>query len=150
MDEREQNNQIPCLVDEGIVVNRKDMARILRDLGHVRYTDIQGGQVRSEGEGLIANVFANPQGATIVVNKRLYINVEGFSHLRMSKLEDGAASIELVQEHRTIQLIPLSDPLAEGTPMTTLVVSGSTKEAFFGDAFAEVFPDDDFDDPEEE
>ncbi|MFP5504410.1 MAG: hypothetical protein ACLGIN_18145 [Candidatus Sericytochromatia bacterium] len=146
-DDREQKNKIQCIVDEGIVVNRRDMVRILRDLGHVRYTDFEEDQVRTAGEGYVTSVFANFKGSTIIVNKRLYINVNSFSYLRLSKLEDDTAAIDLVDDQRRVRLVPVSDPLQERQAFMAaepaLVHSATTIGQFFGEDFADVYMDED-------
>lgn len=153
MEDREQKNRIQCIVDDGIVLNRRDMVRILRDLGHVRYTDYVDESVRTTGEGFVTQVFSNFKGSTIFVNKRLYINVNSFSHLKLSRLEDESTSIDLVDEARTIRLVPLSDGLQDRQAYMAaepaLVHSVSSIEHFFGEDLAEVYNDEDFDDPDD-
>ena len=145
MDEREARNLIPCIVDEGILVNRKDMVRVLRDLGQVKYQDMMDGTVRAEGEGFIFSVFDNYNRSTIFVNKRLYINVNSFSHIQLSKLEDGQAAIDLVDDARTVRLVPISDPLQERHRFMAepAMVPG---DRIFADDLAEVYQDEDYDD----
>jgi hypothetical protein len=147
VDEREERNQIPCIVDEGLVVNRKDMVRILRDLGHVKYSDSQDGTVRTEGEGFVFSVFANYNRSTIFVNKRLYINVNSFSHIALSKLEDGTAAIDLVDDARTVRLVPLTDPLQERQRFLAEPVM-VPNERIFAEDLAEVYQDEDYDEPD--
>lgn len=152
MDLREEKNKIPCIVDEGVVVNRRDMVRILRDLGHVRYTDFDGDRVRTVGEGYVTSVFSNGAGSTIFVNKRLYINVNSFDYLKLSKLEDETAAFDLVDEQRTVRLIPLSDALQERQPFVTdhgIVQSPGAIERIFGESMAEVYYDEDFEEQDE-
>jgi hypothetical protein len=151
-DERELKNQIPCIVDEGIVANRRDMVRILRDLGHVRYQDMLDGRLRTEGEGFVTSVFSNQNGATIFVNKRLYINVNSFDYLRLGKTEDDGAAIDLVDEARTVRLLPLSDPLLDRQGLVVepaLVQSAGGFGRIFEDGLAEVYLDEDADEPDE-
>jgi hypothetical protein len=150
MDERELKNQIPCIVDEGIVVNRRDMVRILRDLGHVRYADIVEDRVRTQGEGVVTSVFSNFNGSTIIVNKRLYINVNSFSYLRLGRTEEDAAAIDLVDEARVVRLIPLSDPL-QGPSYgvePAIVQHGGSFGRILEDGYAEVYLDEDLEDPD--
>lgn len=117
MEEREARNKLQCIVDDGIVLNRRDMLRILRDLGHVRYHDLLEGQERARGEGFISGVYANQSNSTIIVNKRLYINVNGFDYMRLGSADDEEGpTIDLVEDRRTIRLVPLSDVLQERQP----------------------------------
>jgi hypothetical protein len=101
----------PCLVDTGTIVDKRDMQRLLGDLSRVRYVHMQDGQVKSEGEGCVLEVFADMQNATLVANHTLYINVYSFDFLEMSQLPDAQACFDLVQEGRQLRLIPLSNPL---------------------------------------
>ncbi|MEB3292453.1 MAG: hypothetical protein VKJ24_04780 [Synechococcales bacterium] len=101
----------PCIVDRGIVVDKRDMQRLLADLNRVRYLHLQDGRVTSEGEGLIAEVFAEPQNATLVANRSLYLNVCSFDYLEMSQMEDQQACFDLIQDNRVLRIIPISNPL---------------------------------------
>jgi hypothetical protein len=103
----------PCLVDVGVVVNKADMLRLLQDLGQVRYIHNHDGSLVSEGEGYIMEVFADPQQATLVANRSLYLNVYSFDCMEIGKLNDEQSYFDLMQENRRLRLIPLSDPLKD-------------------------------------
>lgn len=104
----------PCIIDTGIIVNKRDMQKLLVDLGRVRYLNIQDGQVCSEAEGYILEVFANPQQATLVANHSLYLNVYSFDYLELKQSSDRETYFDLVQEGgRLLRLIPLTNPLQE-------------------------------------
>ncbi|MDB9525165.1 hypothetical protein PN498_04140 [Oscillatoria sp. CS-180] len=107
------NLPAPCLVDNGIVINKADMLRLLNDLGKVTYADIQEGDVLSEGTGYIMDVFAEQGVSTLVANQSLYLNVCSFDYLELKKLPDGQACFKLVQENRCLQLLPLTTPIQE-------------------------------------
>jgi hypothetical protein len=100
----------PCLVDQGTIVDRRDMQRLLADLSRVRYVHLEDGVIKSEGEGCILEVFADDHSATIVANHALYLNVCSFDCLILNTL-DAKACFDLVQEGRQLRLIPLSNPL---------------------------------------
>ena len=102
----------PCLVDTGVVVNKTDMLRLLQDLGRVGYTHIQDGQVITEGEGYVMEVFADPQQSTLVANHTLYLNVHSFDYLEMGRSQD-QPHFDLIQDNRCLRLAPLSDPLKD-------------------------------------
>ncbi|MGP1373626.1 MAG: hypothetical protein ACTS3T_12425 [Almyronema sp.] len=104
----------PCLVDTGVVVNKTDMQRLLGDLGRVRYVYEHDDQT-SEGEGYVLEVFNDPQQSTLVANHTLYINVQSFDYLELSRSSDQQACLTLVQESRRFCLFPLSNPLQEQT-----------------------------------
>ncbi len=126
----------PCVVDTGILVSKRDVYRVLSDLGHVRYVDILDGRVVSQGEGYVMEVYEDPQSATIVLNRTLYLNICSFDYLRFG-LEDPDQSLplppkpqsilDLVQEQRILRLMPLSDPLSDR--LQVLEDSRALKEA---------------------
>lgn len=101
----------PCIVDTGIVVDKRDMQRLLADLNRVRYLYLQDGHTASEGEGCILEVFAEPQSATLVANHSLYLNVNSFDYLELRQLAGRQSCFDLVQDGWRLRLIPLSDPL---------------------------------------
>ncbi len=104
----------PCIIDTGIILNKRDMQKLLVDLSRVRYHHIQDGQICSEGEGYILEVFANPQQATLVANHTLYLNVYSFDYLELKQSPEKETYFDLVQEGgRLLRLIPLTNPLQE-------------------------------------
>lgn len=104
----------PCIIDTGIIINKRDMQKLLVDLSRVRYHHIQDGQICSEGEGYILEVFANPQQATLVANHTLYLNVYSFDYLELKQSPEKETYFDLVQEGgRLLRLIPLTNPLQE-------------------------------------
>lgn len=109
------NNRVvaPCIIDTGIVVNKRDIKRLLFDLGRVRYLHIQDGKIYSEGEGYVIEVFANPDRSTLIANHALYLNVYSFDYLELKQSPVEGAYFDLIQEGRQLRLIPLSNPLQE-------------------------------------
>jgi hypothetical protein len=103
----------PCIVDTGTVINGQDMQRLLTDLGRVHYMHIQDGELTSQGEGYILEVFADPLRATIVANHTLYLNVQSFDYLELGQSPDQTAYFDLIQDSRRLRLTPLSNPLQE-------------------------------------
>jgi hypothetical protein len=103
----------PCIVDSGTVINKRDMERLLSDLSRVRYVYTQDGTVTSEGEGCVLEVFADPERATMIANRTLYINVCSFDYLMLGQSVDRQPWFDLVQDNRQLRLIPLSNPLQE-------------------------------------
>lgn len=103
----------PCIIDTGIIVNKLDMRRILVDLRHVRYLHIQDGDLQSQGEGYVLEVFSDPQRATLVANHALYLNVHSFDYLELKQSVEKESYFDLVQENRRLRLIPLSNLLQE-------------------------------------
>ncbi|MCZ0898514.1 hypothetical protein ON021_29965 [Microcoleus sp. HI-ES] len=115
MNHDQLNNRVvaPCIIDTGIVVNKRDIKRLLCDLGRVRYLHIQDGQIYSEGEGYVLEVFANPHRSTLIANHALYLNVYSFDYLELKQSPVDGAYFDLIQEGRQLRLIPLSNPLQE-------------------------------------
>jgi len=107
------NVPAPCLVDQGIVVNKADMLRLLNDLGQVAYTDVHETAVLSQGTGYVMDVFAEPSVSTLVANQSLYLNVYSFDYIQLEKLPDDQACFKLIQENRCLQLVPLTSPIKE-------------------------------------
>ncbi len=103
----------PCVVDRGIVVNKKDMHRLLSDLTCVEYVHIIEGQVHSCGKGCIVEVFNEPNSSTLVANRGLYLNLHSFDYLELNQSPAGKAYFDLVQGDRQLRLIPLSSPMQE-------------------------------------
>jgi hypothetical protein len=103
----------PYLVDNGIVVNKADMLRLLNDLGQVNYIDFHDHVVLSQGAGYVMDVFAEPGTSTLVANQSLYINVNSFDYLELQRLPNAQACFKLVQENRCLQLVPLTTPIQE-------------------------------------
>ncbi|NJL98041.1 MAG: RNA-binding protein [Synechococcaceae cyanobacterium SM2_3_2] len=126
----------PCVVDTGILVSKRDVYRVLSDLGHVRYVDILDGDVVSQGEGYVMEVYEDPQSATIVLNRTLYLNVCSFDYLKfglentdltLPVSQKPQSILDLVQEQRILRLMPLSDPLSDR--LQVLEDSRALKEA---------------------
>ncbi|NEP84325.1 MAG: hypothetical protein F6K39_43165 [Okeania sp. SIO3B3] len=109
----DQRVSAPCIIDNGIVVNKRDMQRLLIDLGKVRYIHTQDGQIQSLGEGYILEVFADRQRSTLVANHSIYLNVLSFDYLELGQSSQKETYFDLITEGRQLRLIPLSNPLKE-------------------------------------
>ena len=103
----------PCIIDQGTIVDKRDMQRLLSDLTRVRYIHTQDYQLTSEGEGCVLEVFADPQRATLIANHTLYLNVCSFDYLELSRSSDQVTYFDLIQDGRNLRLIPLSNPLQD-------------------------------------
>lgn len=103
----------PCLVDNGIVINKADMLRLLNDLGQVTYMDVHDDAVISQGTGYVMDVFAEPGSSTLVANQSLYLNVCSFDYMELEKLPNKQACFKLVQDTRCLRLVPLTSPVQE-------------------------------------
>ena len=96
----------PCIVDEGTIVNPDDIKRLLADLCHVYYVHTIDGQVSSEGKGIIQEIFNDLGQSTLIANRRIYLNIQSFDYLQLSKTTDGEACFDLIQDNRQLRLIP--------------------------------------------
>ncbi len=138
----------PCIIDSGLVVNKDDIRRLLNDLGRVRYIHTWEGETRSEGEGWVMEVFADPYQSTLVANRTLYINVCSFDYLQIDRNPDDTASFDLIQDHNCLRLIPLSNPLDD--PEERECIDPDTLEAMVNQVLSakwDVNADDDDDCP---
>ncbi|MDV3002125.1 MAG: hypothetical protein N5P05_003731 [Chroococcopsis gigantea SAG 12.99] len=139
----------PCIIDTGLVVNKDDIRRLLNDLGRVRYVHTWFGETKSEGEGWVMEVFADPHHSTIVANRTLYINVYSFDYLQIDRsTDDSVAYFDLIQDHNCLRLIPLTNPLDDPEERETIDVD--TLEAMVNQVLSakwDVNTDDDDDCP---
>ncbi|AOY83197.1 MAG: hypothetical protein F6J90_19100 [Moorea sp. SIOASIH] len=103
----------PCIIETGIIINKRDMKRLLGDLGCVRYIHTLDGQLKNQGEGLVQEVFADPHCSTLIANRTLYINVHSFDYLQLSQSPEQEAYFDLINENRQLRLIPLLNPLQQ-------------------------------------
>lgn len=103
----------PCIVDTGTVINKQDMHRLLTDIGRVRYVHTQDGVLTNQGEGCILEVFTDALRATLVANHAMYLNVQSFDYMELGLTEANEPYFDLIQESRTLRLLPLTNPLME-------------------------------------
>jgi hypothetical protein len=97
----------PCIVDEGIVINQDDMRRLLADLCHVQYVHKIDGQETNQGKGYIQEIFSDYNQSTLIANRKIYINIQSFDYLHLSKSTDGETCFDLIQDNRQLSLIPI-------------------------------------------
>lgn len=141
MDEKEVKNNIPCIIETGILYNPKDIQKVLRDLSSVVYQHIVEDQIKNFGEAYVVSVVSNNSSANIIANKRIYLNVNGFEYMAL-KIEGEQTIIELVDQFRTIRLIPINIPEDENSDSVNI---SHSEEDDFEEEFAEI-SDDDFED----
>ena len=98
----------PCIVDEGTIVNPDDIKRLLCDLCHVYYVHTIDGQPNSQGKGIIQEIFSDLGQSTLIANQRIYLNIQSFDYLQLSKTTDNQACFDLIQDNRQLRLIPVS------------------------------------------
>ena len=105
----------PCIVDEGIVIKHDDIRRLLADLCHVRYIHKIGEQEASKGEGYIQEIFSDSSQSTLIANRKIYINLQSFDYLRLSKSTQQEARFDLIQDNLQLSLIPISRSVSPST-----------------------------------
>jgi len=96
----------PCLVENGIVVHKADIQRLLKGLRHVKYIHRQNKEITNEGEGRVMEVFCDPTQATLIANRSLYINIHSFDYAEMITSPGKETTIALVQDERCLCLTP--------------------------------------------
>lgn len=95
----------PCLVENGIVVHKADIQRLLQGLSHVKYIHRRDKEITNEGEGRVMEVFCDPVQATLIANRSLYINIYSFDYAELVT-KGKETTIALVQDDRCLCLIP--------------------------------------------
>ena len=136
----------PCIVDNGIVVNKTDMLRLLKGLSHVRYIHRQDDEITSPGEGRVMEAFADPNQATLVANHSLYLNVYSFDYIEMlsstkGQCADGSrtqgpytdTTFALVQDNRCLCLTPIAKDIDQ---YATRDIDAAALEAIVTDALS--------------
>ena len=98
----------PCIVDNGIVVHKSDMLRLLKGLRQVRYIHRQDNEITSTGEGCVMETFADPSQATLIANRSLYLNVHSFDYIELIRHEE-ETTFALVQDNRCLCLTPFDN-----------------------------------------
>ncbi|MCC0179542.1 hypothetical protein I4641_21515 [Waterburya agarophytonicola K14] len=97
----------PCIVDEGILINHDDIRRLLTDMCHVHYVHTIDGQIKSKGNGFIQEIFSDYHQSTLIANKKIYININSFDYLQLSKSTENETCFNLIQDSMQLCLIPI-------------------------------------------
>lgn len=135
--QRNQAIPAPCIIDEGTIVNKEDIKRLLNDLGHVRYVHIIDDRVKSKGKGWVMEILNDPLQSTIVANNNLYLNLQSFDCLQLGKSQDNETYFDLVQDNRQLRLIPLANnTLEKGIARN---IDAATIEAMMGEVLSARF-----------
>ncbi|MCL4498629.1 MAG: hypothetical protein M1548_02700 [Actinobacteria bacterium] len=99
----------PCIISEGTLINKKDMTRALETFENVKYVYSVDGGIISQGEGVIVKVFSSRETSTLIVNGCIFLNVLSFDYLRFSPHKKGLTKIELIEDTKTLKLVPLEE-----------------------------------------
>ncbi|HZD60782.1 MAG TPA: hypothetical protein VE439_10070 [Anaerolineae bacterium] len=132
----------PCIVDEGTLINRKDMLRALETLESVKYTYIVDGDVISQGEGVVVKVFSSPETSTLVINGCLFLNILSFTYLRFFPHDNNLTTIELVGDSTILRLTPIEE---DGGKLSRISREVFTASRFDEETPAELFDEGDDD-----
>ena len=98
----------PCIIDRGTLINHDDIKRLLADLCHVSYVHSMDGRVTSEGKGFIQEIFDDSHQSTLIANQKIYININSFDYLELSRSTNDESCFDLIQDNRQLRLIPIS------------------------------------------
>lgn len=96
----------PCIINEGTLINKRDMIRAVETLECVTYVDILDDNVVSQGDGVLVKIFASRDSATLIINGSIFLNVLSFDHLTFASQPGGETSLNLVSGPRTLRLEP--------------------------------------------
>lgn len=132
----------PCIVNEGILINKTDMMRVLETIESVRYEYLIDGASISTGEGIVVKVFSSPDTSTLVINGCLFLNVLSFNYLRFYPAENNVTTIELTDECRILKLTSIEE---DGRRLARV-----NREIFASCAFSEHAPAELFDDSDDD
>lgn len=131
---KDKNNfdsqKTPCIIDRGVIFNKRDMTRLLQGLDQVEYTEYLNNKPLLTREGYVVEIFEDPQEATLFFNRRIHINVNSFEYIKINynfelgESEEPAAknkvayNLELfMSDGRHIIVRPLTDPLDNPTSL---------------------------------
>ena len=106
---KQQNSPAPCFIGEGTLVNKRDMMRVLETLENVKYQYRVDNRTITRGEGVVVRVFAGTDGATLVANGCLFLNVLSFDYLHFHQTSRGRTVVELNSDSRVLKLVPLDE-----------------------------------------
>ncbi len=135
----------PCIVDEGTIILKEDIKRLLNDLGRVRYIHTIDNQLHSEGQGWVMEIFSDSQQSTLIANNNLYLNVQSFDCLQLGKSKNNETYFDLIQDNRQLRLIPMDNLRIEKGSVKNL--DPATIEAMMSEVLSARF-DVQFDDEE--
>ncbi|MGL5792875.1 MAG: hypothetical protein ACRC06_00435, partial [Waterburya sp.] len=60
------------------------------------------------GQGLIQEIFCDSHQSTLVANRKIYLNIQSFDYLQLSRSTDNLTCFDLIQDNRQLRLIPVS------------------------------------------
>jgi hypothetical protein len=137
-----QKTPAPCIVNEGILINKTDMLRAIETLESVRYSFIVDGEEMSSGQGIVVKVFASTDSATLIVNECIFVNIMSFNYLRFYINDENATAIELIEDSKVLRLAAMDNETGK---------SGLSNRSIFSDhSFDEETPAELFDETDDD
>lgn len=109
MNEQRKNSNAPCIVNEGTLINKKDIIRALETLENVAYEYRVDSKIMARGEGWILKIFASRESSTLIINDCIYINIMSFDYLRFGRNKNGQTVIELVNDTCCLKMTALEE-----------------------------------------
>jgi len=122
----------PCIVDNGLVVHKVDMLRLLQGLRHVRYIHRQDNEITSTGIGRVVEAFSDPNQATLIANHSIYLNVHSFDYIELLTTNN-ETTFALVQDNRCLCLTPI---VKEANRYATRDIDAAALEAIVTEALS--------------
>jgi hypothetical protein len=99
----------PCIVNEGTLINKRDIIRALETLENVGYEYRVDNKTMAKGEGWILKIFASRESSTLIINDCIYINVLSFDYLRFYRNKTNQTIAELVNDTCSLKMTALEE-----------------------------------------
>ena len=131
MQKRVESGLVACFVNDGIIYQKKDMLRILSDLLFVRYEQYDSSDLKKSGEGRVFRVYNNTTNSSVLMNGRIYLNVNSFEYLQIhTDPNTNTSYFELFTPDFSIRIYPLD---AEDKEVQWQMDTISDKDFFEGE-----------------
>ncbi|MDX1921223.1 MAG: hypothetical protein SFU25_10885 [Candidatus Caenarcaniphilales bacterium] len=95
---KQEDQLVPCLIDRGVIFNKRDIIRLLQGLDHIEYTEYLNGKPLLKREGYVVEIFEDPAEASLFFNRRVHLNVNSFEYLKINYNFPQEPTEELVEE----------------------------------------------------
>lgn len=109
MRDHEKEYLAPCIVNEGTIINKRDMMRALRIYENVAFEDYVDGELMASSEGVMVDVFQCDECSSLFLKGAIFINVMSFNYLQLEVVEE-KTNAKLVNKFRTIKISPIGAP----------------------------------------
>jgi hypothetical protein len=103
-----ESGLIACFVNDGIIYQKKDMFRILSDLLFIKYEQFDSNGLKKVGEGRVFRVYNNINNSSVLMNGRIYLNVNSFEYLQIhTDSSSNTSFFELFTPDFSLRIYPL-------------------------------------------